>query len=47
MTCGYTTEPQKYTTVGILPCRASKGIGGTMLINGVTYVRWEERQIDD
>ena len=44
---GYTTEPQKYATVGTMPYWTGKGVGGTTLINGMTYVRAEKRQIDD
>ncbi|KAJ4348933.1 hypothetical protein N0V95_005059 [Ascochyta clinopodiicola] len=43
---GYTTEPQKYAANGSLPYWAGKGIGGSTLINGMTYVRAEKRQID-
>ncbi|KAJ4993552.1 Glucose oxidase 2 [Stagonosporopsis vannaccii] len=45
---GYTTEPQKYAAGGniTLPYWAGKGVGGTSLINGMTYVRAEKRQID-
>ncbi|KAF3009547.1 hypothetical protein E8E13_005419 [Curvularia kusanoi] len=45
---GYTTEPQRYATNGnvTLPYWAGKGLGGSTLINGMTYVRAEKRQID-
>lgn len=43
---GYTTEPQKYVANGSLPYWAGKGAGGSTLINGMTYVRAEKRQID-
>ncbi|KAF2626643.1 GMC oxidoreductase [Macroventuria anomochaeta] len=45
---GYTTEPQRYTANGnvTLPYWAGKGVGGTTLVNGMTYVRAEKRQID-
>ncbi|KAH6638920.1 hypothetical protein C7974DRAFT_387539 [Boeremia exigua] len=45
---GYTTEPQKYAASGnvTLPYWAGKGMGGSSLINGMTYVRAEKRQID-
>ncbi|XPS80805.1 Choline dehydrogenase [Ascochyta lentis] len=43
---GYTTEPQKYAANASLPYWAGKGIGGSTLINGMTYVRAEKRQID-
>lgn len=45
---GYTTVPQKYAKNSNLtvPYWAGKGLGGTSLINGMTYVRAEKRQID-
>lgn len=43
---GYTTEPQRYAANGTLPYWAGKGVGGTTLINGMTYVRAEKKQID-
>lgn len=45
---GYTTEPQKYSVNGnvTLPYWAGKGVGGSTLINGMTYVRAEKSQID-
>ncbi|KZM27094.1 Choline dehydrogenase [Ascochyta rabiei] len=43
---GYTTEHQKYAANDSLPYWAGKGIVGSTLINGMTYVRAEKRQID-
>lgn len=43
---GYKTEPQKYAANGSLPYWAGKGVGGSTLINGMTYVRAEKKQID-
>lgn len=45
---GYTTEPQKYAAASNVtqPYWAGKGVGGSTLINGMTYVRAEKRQID-
>lgn len=45
---GYKTEPQKYSTNGNITISywAGKGIGGSTLINGMTYVRAEKIQID-
>ena len=45
---GYATEPQRYAANGrvTLPYWAGKGIGGSTIINGMTFVRAEKRQID-
>ena len=43
---GYTTEPQKYAANESLNYWAGKGVGGSTLINGMTYVRAERAQID-
>ncbi|KAJ8109790.1 hypothetical protein OPT61_g7202 [Boeremia exigua] len=45
---GYTTQPQKYAANGniSIPYWAGKGVGGSTLINGMTYVRAEKSQID-
>jgi choline dehydrogenase-like flavoprotein len=43
---GYTTKPQKYATNDTLPYWAGKALGGTTVINGMTYVRAEKKQID-
>lgn len=45
---GYLTVPQKYATNGnaTLNYWAGKGVGGSTLINGMTYVRAEKSQID-
>lgn len=45
---GYTTVPQKYAANGnvTLSYWAGKGVGGSTLINGMTYVRAEKSQID-
>lgn len=45
---GYHTVPQKYAANGNLTLNywAGKGVGGSTLINGMTYVRAEKSQID-
>ncbi|KAF3038602.1 hypothetical protein E8E11_006758 [Didymella keratinophila] len=45
---GYHTVPQKYATNGNVTLNywAGKGVGGSTLINGMTYVRAEKSQID-
>lgn len=43
---GYKTEPQKYADNTSLSYWAGKGVGGSTLINGMTYVRAEKSQID-
>ncbi|KAF3045976.1 hypothetical protein E8E12_009610 [Didymella heteroderae] len=45
---GYNTVPQKYAANGNLTLNywAGKGLGGSTLINGMTYVRAEKSQID-
>lgn len=42
----YTTTPQKHGANRTLPYYAGKGIGGSTLINGRTYLRAEKAQID-
>jgi choline dehydrogenase-like flavoprotein len=45
---GYHTVPQKYAANGNVTLNywAGKGVGGSTLINGMTYVRAEKSQID-
>ena len=45
---GYHTVPQKYAANGNVTLNywAGKGIGGSTLINGMTYIRAEKSQID-
>jgi choline dehydrogenase-like flavoprotein len=43
---GYTAEPQKYAANATMPYWAGRGVGGSTLINGMTYVRAERSQID-
>ncbi|KAI8933112.1 hypothetical protein NX059_009755 [Plenodomus lindquistii] len=43
---GYQTAPQKYTSNKTLPYWAGRGLGGSTLINGMTYLRAEKAQID-
>ncbi|KAF2851924.1 GMC oxidoreductase [Plenodomus tracheiphilus IPT5] len=43
---GYRTAPQKYTSNKTLPYWAGRGLGGSTLINGMTYLRAEKAQID-
>lgn len=44
---GYQTVPQKYTSNNMtLPFWAGRGLGGSTLINGMTYLRAERAQID-
>ncbi|KAH7079504.1 hypothetical protein FB567DRAFT_123464 [Paraphoma chrysanthemicola] len=42
----YTSAPQKYTSNRTLPYYAGKALGGTTVINGMTYLRAEKAQID-
>jgi choline dehydrogenase-like flavoprotein len=42
----YTSAPQKYTSNQTLPYYAGKALGGTTVINGMTYLRAEKAQID-
>jgi choline dehydrogenase-like flavoprotein len=42
----YTSALQKYTSNRTLPYYAGKALGGTTVINGMTYLRAEKAQID-
>ncbi|KAF2025507.1 alcohol oxidase [Setomelanomma holmii] len=42
----YTSAPQKYTAYRRLQFPAGKALGGTTVINGMTYLRAEKAQID-
>ncbi|KAF2826849.1 alcohol oxidase [Ophiobolus disseminans] len=42
----YHSVPQKYASNGTLSYLAGKALGGTTVINGMTYVRAEKAQID-
>jgi len=42
----YHSVPQKYASNGTIPYYAGKALGGTTVINGMTYVRAEKAQID-
>ncbi|KAL1593807.1 hypothetical protein SLS60_010539 [Paraconiothyrium brasiliense] len=43
---GYPSAPQKYALNRSLTYSGGKGLGGTTLINGMTYLRAEKEQID-
>lgn len=42
----YSIEPQKYALNGTFVYHAGKALGGTSTINGMTYIRPEDVQID-
>ncbi|KAL7907774.1 hypothetical protein GGI35DRAFT_67151 [Trichoderma velutinum] len=42
----YSTVPQEYIGGRVLSYDAGKGIGGTSLINGMTYIRGDQAQFD-
>ncbi|KKP00902.1 glucose oxidase [Trichoderma harzianum] len=42
----YSSVPQEYIGGRVLPYDAGKGIGGTSLINGMTYIRGDRAQFD-
>ncbi|KAJ4346847.1 uncharacterized protein N0V89_010779 [Didymosphaeria variabile] len=43
---GYPSAPQKYALNRSLTYSGGKGLGGTTLINGMTYLRAEQEQVD-